>query len=319
MTLDACVVVSLTPIKEKEVWLLADAVGPALGDAIYRVLDCYLHQLGVTCFNVVLYVPPLAAVPEDWSGFPVIARIVDRGALHNKTADMGAMELYASSVVSSDPFQLVGYLRAAFAHHGYRARVIPNVVDASRFRYRERSPLRPRLLSTRNLESYYRIDNTLEAFALVRARHREATLTIAGSGSEEPRLRRLAASLGSHGIRFVGRVEPAAMADLCEQADIFVNSSVVDNQPVSVLEAFAAGLPVVSTPTGDLAALVRDGDTGLIVPAGDPPAMAKAVVSLLDHPECAQRMARRAHGTVEAYSWPRVREQWAAVYSGATA
>ena len=211
------------------------------------------------------------------------------------------------------------YLRAAFAHHGYRARVIPNVVDASRFRYRERSPLRPRLLSTRNLESYYRIDNTLEAFALVRARHREATLTIAGSGSEEPRLRRLAASLGSHGIRFVGRVEPAAMADLCEQADIFVNSSVVDNQPVSVLEAFAAGLPVVSTPTGDLAALVRDGDTGLIVPAGDPPAMAKAVVSLLDHPECAQRMARRAHGTVEAYSWPRVREQWAAVYSGATA
>jgi hypothetical protein len=109
------VVVSLTPIKEKEVWLLADAVGPALGDAIYRVLDCYLHKLGVTCFNVVLYVPPLAAVPEDWSGFPVIARIVDRGALHNKTADMGAMELYASSVVSSDPFQLVGYLRAAFA------------------------------------------------------------------------------------------------------------------------------------------------------------------------------------------------------------
>ena len=79
------------------------------------MLDCYLHQLGVTCFNVVLYVPPLAAVPEDWSGFPVIARIVDRGALHNKTADMGAMELYASSVVSCDPFQLVGYLRAAFA------------------------------------------------------------------------------------------------------------------------------------------------------------------------------------------------------------
>ncbi len=106
--------VSLTPIKEKEVWLLADAVGPALGDAIYRVLDCYVNQLGVTCFNVVLYVPPLAPVPEDWSGFPVVARIVDRGALHNKTADMGAMELYASSVVSGDPFKLVSYLRAAF-------------------------------------------------------------------------------------------------------------------------------------------------------------------------------------------------------------
>jgi len=106
---------SLTPIKEKEIWIMADAVGPALGDAIYRALDCYIRQLGVTCFNVVLYVPPLAPVPEDWSGFPVIARIVDRGALHNKTADMGAMELYASSVVSGDPFKLVQYLRSAFA------------------------------------------------------------------------------------------------------------------------------------------------------------------------------------------------------------
>ena len=112
----ARVLVSLTPIKEKEVWVLADAVNAALGDAIYRVLDCYIRQLGVTCFNVVLYVPPLAPVAEDWSGFPVIARIVDRGALHNKTADMGAMELYASSVVSSDPFKVAAYLRAPFAH-----------------------------------------------------------------------------------------------------------------------------------------------------------------------------------------------------------
>jgi hypothetical protein len=106
---------SLTPIKEKEVWLLADAIGPALGDAIYRVLRAYVRQLQVASFNVVLYVPPLAPVPEDWSGFPVIARIVDRGPLLNKTTDFGAMELYASSVVASDPFKLMDYLRPAFA------------------------------------------------------------------------------------------------------------------------------------------------------------------------------------------------------------
>lgn len=105
---------SLTPVKEKEVWLIADAVGPDLADGIYRVLHCYTRQLGVTTFNVVLYLPPLAPVAEDWTGFPVIARIVDRGALHNKTADMGAMELYASSVVASDPFRLIEYLRPAF-------------------------------------------------------------------------------------------------------------------------------------------------------------------------------------------------------------
>jgi len=207
------------------------------------------------------------------------------------------------------------YLRRVFARHGYRVRVIRNVVDTSRFRYRERVPLRPRLLSSRNLETYYRVDNTLEAFALLKAQYPEATLTVAGIGREEHRLRQQAASLGAGGIRFVGRIEPRAMPDLCDQADVFVNSSVVDNQPVSVLEALAAGLPVVSTGAGDIAAMIRDGETGLLVPPGDPAAMAKAVAGLLEHPDRAVLMARRARQEVEKYTWPQVRDAWAAVYA----
>ncbi len=211
------------------------------------------------------------------------------------------------------------YLRGVFARHGYRARVVPNLVDTSYFRYRDRQSLRPHLVSTRNLERYYRIDNTLEAFAHVQARYPQATLSVAGYGSEEAQLRRLAASLGLSGIRFLGRVEPNDLPAVLDEADVFVNSSVVDNQPVSVLEAFAAGLPVVSTPTGDIANMVRDGETGLLVPASDPAAMAKAVISLLEDPDRAMAMARRARGEVEKYSWPRVRERWAAVYAGRSA
>jgi len=106
---------SLTPVKEKEVWLFAETLGPELGEGIFRVLDCYVRELGVASFNVVLYLPPLAPVAEDWSGFPIIARIVDRGPLLNRTADMGAMELYASSVVASYPFKLMEYLGPAFS------------------------------------------------------------------------------------------------------------------------------------------------------------------------------------------------------------
>ena len=208
------------------------------------------------------------------------------------------------------------YLRAIFARHGYRARVIPNVVDLLRFRYRERGAPEPRLVSTRNLERHYGVDNTLDAFALLKARYPEATLTLAGYGRDEPRLRQLAASLGTGGIRFLGRVEPTAMPGLLDGADIFVNSSVIDNQPVSVLEAFASGLPVVSTGTGDIAALVRDGETGLLVPPADPAALAKAVTSLLEDPERARVLASQARREVEKYTWPRVREQWAAVYCG---
>ncbi|MBI4609210.1 MAG: glycosyltransferase family 4 protein [Candidatus Rokubacteria bacterium] len=208
------------------------------------------------------------------------------------------------------------YLRGVFARHGYRARVIPNVVDTSHFGYRERMPLRPRLLSTRNLEPYYRVDVTIEAFALLKARYPDATLTVAGYGSAEGRLRRLAASIGTPGIRFVGRIEPPAMPGLYGGADIFVNSSILDNQPVSVLEAFAAGLPVVSTAAGDLANLVRDGETGLTVPPEDPAAMALAIAALLEEPDRARSLARRARQEVEKHTWPHTREAWAAVYSG---
>ena len=208
------------------------------------------------------------------------------------------------------------YLREIFLRHGYSARVIHNVVDTSRFRYRERAPLRPRLLSTRNLESYYRIDITLRAFALLKQQYPEASLTIAGYGSLEGQLRGLAASLGIDGIRFVGRVEHAEIPRLYEEADIFVNSSTLDNQPVSVLEAFAAGLPVVSTGTGDIRNMVRDGESGTLIPREEPAAMAMAIAALLQEPERAVALARRARREIEKYTWARVRNEWAAAYAG---
>ena len=84
-------------------------MGPAVDDdfatALYAVLDAYVNRLGVRSFNVALYLPPLAPVAEDWSVLPgALGRVVDRGDLNNKTADIGAMELYAASVVASDPF-----------------------------------------------------------------------------------------------------------------------------------------------------------------------------------------------------------------------
>jgi glycosyltransferase involved in cell wall biosynthesis len=207
------------------------------------------------------------------------------------------------------------YLRRVFARHGYQARVIPNVVDLSRFRYRDRLPLRPRLLSTRNLEPYYRVDVILEAFARFRAQEPAATLTVAGYGSEEPRLRRLADSLGGDAIRFVGKIDPEAMPSLYAEADVFVNASVVDNQPLSIIEALSAGLPVVSTATGDIRFMVRHGETGLLVPPDDPRALAEAVVALWRDPGRARHMARQAREDVAKYTWPVVRDRWAEVYA----
>jgi glycosyltransferase involved in cell wall biosynthesis len=120
--------------------------------------------------------------------------------------------------------------------------------------------------------------------------------------------------LGVDGISFAGRQDPAEMAALYDRAHIFLNASTIDNQPVSILEAFSAGLPVVSTPTGDIKNMVVSGKTGVLVPAGDPTALAGAMTQLLRDPAHARSMARRAREEVEAYTWPLVRDAWMAVY-----
>ncbi|MBI2864374.1 MAG: hypothetical protein HYX94_07415 [Chloroflexi bacterium] len=105
----------LTPIKEKETLLIASDHGANLKGAIFTALDCLYQRVGVTAFNVAVYQPPIAPASEDWSGFPTIVRLVDRGDPMNRTNDMGAMELYASSVISSDPFAVARVMRERFA------------------------------------------------------------------------------------------------------------------------------------------------------------------------------------------------------------
>ena len=208
------------------------------------------------------------------------------------------------------------YLESVFERHGYHARVVRNIVDTSHFAFRLRRPLRPRLLSTRNFEPHYRVDRVIRAYALIKRRFPEATLTIAGYGSEESKLRRLAATLVGDGIRFVGRVPPEAVPQLYDQADVYLNASVIDNQPLSILEAFAAGMPVISTATGDITHMINDGVNGCLVPRDDTDALAEAVCALLHNEETAVAMALRAREEVQRYTWPRVRPGWAAAYAG---
>jgi glycosyltransferase involved in cell wall biosynthesis len=206
------------------------------------------------------------------------------------------------------------YLKSVFESHGYAARVVRNIIDLSTFEFHERRPLKPRLLSCRNLEAHYRVVDVLEAFALVQQQIPEATLLVAGYGSQAGRLEQLAEELGVTGVEFLGRVEPEVIPSLYSRTDIFLNASVVDNQPLSILEAFAAGLAVVTTPTGDIPWMLESERLGVLVPHRSPEDMAKAVVALLDSPDRAGQMIDQAREAVGRYTWEQVRPQWLEIY-----
>jgi glycosyltransferase involved in cell wall biosynthesis len=207
-----------------------------------------------------------------------------------------------------------GYLVDVFARFGLRARAIFNIVETARFRFRTRRPLRPVFLSNRNLEPMYNVGCVLRAFALVQARHPQAQLTIAGDGSERTRLEQLARELKLQHVNFIGRVAPERMPELLDAADIYLNASEIDNMPGSIIEAYAAGLPVVTTDAGGIPYIVTHEETGLLVPCGDAESLAAGALRLLTDEEFAARLIERARRACEQYSWPAVRGEWLKLY-----
>lgn len=206
------------------------------------------------------------------------------------------------------------FLADVFRGFGIDATVIPNIVDLDRFKFRERDPLTPRLLSTRNFDALYNVGATLRAFRIVQDRWPAASLTLVGGGPQEPHLRALAGELRLANVAFAGRVPPQDIARYYSAHDIYIQSPDIDNMPTSVLEAFASGLPVVSTEAGGVPAILTHAQHGLLAPLGDHEVLAAHVLALLDDPGCARRLARAAWQMCEACTWSRVREQWLRAY-----
>ena len=211
------------------------------------------------------------------------------------------------------------FLQGVFREHGIQSEVIPNIVDVDRFSFRTRQPLAPNVLSTRNFEELYNVACTLRAFRLVQDRYPEATLTLVGSGSEEPRLRQLTGELGLRNVHFAGRVAPGEIWRYYADADIYLQTPNIDNMPSSVLEAFASGCAVVSTNAGGVPAICTDDRHGLLVECGDHAAAAERIFRLLENPSLADRLTAEARESCGQYRWQTVRDKWVALYEGMVA
>ena len=209
-----------------------------------------------------------------------------------------------------------GYLVEVFREFGLSASAVPNIVDLLQFRYRERAPLRPHLVCTRGFSRYYSVDVVVRAFAEVKKQYPEAKLDLVGNGPLESEVRKLVVDLNLTGVNFAGVASRQEIGKYYDQADIFINASWLDNMPLSVLEAFAAGTPVVTTSPECMPYLVEHERTGLLSRVGDEKALASNVIRLLRDPALAASLAQNAHEESRKYTWEAVREQWLNTYRG---
>jgi glycosyltransferase involved in cell wall biosynthesis len=209
-----------------------------------------------------------------------------------------------------------GYLVDVFREFGLSPAAVPNIVDLSQFRYRERVPLRPYLVCTRGFSTYYSVDVVVRTFAEIKKEYPEAQLDLVGNGPLEGDIRKLVADLHLTGVNFTGVASRQEIGKYYDQADIFINASWLDNMPLSVIEAFAAGTPVVTTSPECMPYLVQHERTGLLSPVGDEKTLAANVIRLLRDPALAARLAQNARNASRNYTWEAVREQWLNTYRG---
>jgi glycosyltransferase involved in cell wall biosynthesis len=116
-------------------------------------------------------------------------------------------------------------------------------------------------------------------------------------------------------VTFTGRVPHERMSALYDAADVYLNSPDIDNMPSSVIEAYAAGIPIVTSDAGGIPYILRHEVTGMLVPCGAPEAMAAAALRLLREPALVQHITTQARAELEArYVWAAVRDAWLALY-----
>ena len=206
------------------------------------------------------------------------------------------------------------YLVRVFASFGIPSQSIVNLINLDHFAFKERFPLRPVFLSNRNFESHYGVDCVLRAFALIQERIPEASLTVVGDGSQRAFLKELALELKLRNVVFTGRVEHEQIQEHYAAAHVYLNASKIDNQPLSILEAFACGLPIITTDAGAIPDIVNNGETGCIVATGDYRTLAERALELLAQPEKARSMAHHARAECARYGWDVLSGQWLHLY-----
>jgi glycosyltransferase involved in cell wall biosynthesis len=192
--------------------------------------------------------------------------------------------------------------------------LLPNPLDISAYCFEPRQHPRPEMMWLRAFHTIYHPALAVEVVARMVGQFPDIHLTMIGpdkhDGSREETLHRAAENGVADRIEFAGQIAKADVPRRIKQGDIFLNTSRVDNTPISVMEAMASGLCVVSANVGGIPYFLEDGRDSLLVPSDDAVAMADAVRRILTEPGLAESLSRAARAKVEQHDWSQILPQW---------
>lgn len=238
--------------------------------------------------------------------------ILHGGNLPNRLANSPKMSdlIFKHSYINVAPSN---YLKKAFEAKGYSALFIPNVLEIKNYNYKNRTVFRPKLLYVRAFNKLYNPLLAIQVLDNILKDYPKAKLCMVGpdkDGSLDDCMV-LAKSLGiAEHIEFTGMLSKFEWHKKSKDFDIFINTTNFDNTPVSVMEAMALGLPIVSTNVGGMPYLIDNNKTGFLVNPNDTEAMVDAIKKIIESPGLGNELAQNARKKVEQFDWSTVKNQW---------
>jgi len=216
--------------------------------------------------------------------------------------------IFNNSIVNVAPSP---YLKLYFKEIGYKTILIPNNIEIEKYLYQKREIISPNILFVRSFAKIYNPVMAIHVLARVRKVYKEAKLCMVGPDKDGSLtyVKKITKELNLEDhVEFTGVLDKEEWHNKSVDYDIFINTTNVDNTPVSVIEAMALGLPVVSTSVGGLPYLIDDKVDGLLVEKNDVRQMVSAISSLLEGNH--SLMAENARKKAENFSWNIIKEKW---------
>lgn len=228
-----------------------------------------------------------------------------RLASNPKLSDM--IFSHAKCNVSPSP-----YLKNAFYDHGFtNIQHIPNTLEIKNYQSESRTYNTPKLFWVRSFSKIYNPQLAIKVYNTIRTTHPNAELCMVGPDSDgslaETKL--LAQELNLD-VKFTGKLSKIEWINLSKNYNVFINTTNFDNTPLSVIEAMALGLPVVSTNVGGMPFLIQHGIEGVLVEANQVEEMALAICHIVDTPDFRDSIIKNARKKVEQFDWANVKKLW---------
>ncbi|WP_299151475.1 glycosyltransferase [uncultured Dokdonia sp.] len=205
-----------------------------------------------------------------------------------------------------------GYLYSAFAKAGFSNLIhIPNTLEIEKYPFTERENFKPKLLWVRSFAKIYNPLMAIKVLEQLLTHHPDATLTMVGpekdgslqSCKEYARTNNLP-------VTFTGKLSKKEWIKESTKHDIFINTTNFDNMPLSVIEAMALGLIVISTSVGGLPYLIKDGEDGCLTPAGDVQLFVSKVLSVISSNQDSIDITKNAREKANSFAWQNVKSKW---------